>query len=166
MASILEPAVFENKSFQMEKTTTFSPEALRAPFYLRCAALFIDYMLFLALPLGWLMFYTFLGSASSNITVSGTIWFFAGLMWMVNFLLLPLFRGQTIGKMLAGITILNTDGTPVRLFGIFKRNIIGYFLTLLTLGIGFLISSVNKSGRALHDYVAGTVVVYGRKTVN
>jgi uncharacterized RDD family membrane protein YckC len=65
--------------------------------------------------------------------------------------------------MLAGITILNTDGTPVRLAGIVKRNILGYIITILTLGIGFFIVAVNKSGRALHDYIAGTTVVYARK---
>jgi uncharacterized RDD family membrane protein YckC len=65
-----------------------------------------------------------------------------------------------------GIRIMRTDGRPVRLGAIFARNVIGYFLTALTLGIGFLIAVINKSGRSLHDYIAGTVVVYARKRRN
>jgi uncharacterized RDD family membrane protein YckC len=30
-------------------------------------------------------------------------------------------------------------------------------------GIGFLIASFNEKGRSLTDFVAGTVVVYGRR---
>ena len=64
---------------------------------------------------------------------------------------------------MSGLTILNVDGTPVRLGRILMRNVIGYLLTVLTFGLGFLIAAINKSGRSLHDFIAGTVVVHGRK---
>jgi uncharacterized RDD family membrane protein YckC len=38
-------------------------------------------------------------------------------------------------------------------------------LTLLTLGLGFIFSAFNRKGRALHDYLAGTVVIFGRRRV-
>jgi uncharacterized RDD family membrane protein YckC len=85
------------------------------------------------------------------------------MVWIINFIGFPLFRGQTLGKMVAGITIVKRDGTPVRLGSIVLRNIVGYLLSVITLGIGFLIAAVNGSGRALHDYVAGTIVVHARK---
>ena len=78
-------------------------------------------------------------------------------------LLLPLLFGKTVGKMLTGLTILNMDGTAVSLVGIIRRNILGYLLTTITLGLGFLISAVNSSGRSLHDFVGGTIVVRGQK---
>jgi uncharacterized RDD family membrane protein YckC len=43
------------------------------------------------------------------------------------------------------------------------RDVVGYALTVLTLGFGFLIAAVIPSGRALHDYIAGTIVIRGRK---
>ena len=161
MSSLAQSATLIN-GFQMEKVIAFSPEALKAPFFLRIAAFCIDYMLVMGVPILWLLFSIFFGDGA-NATISNTVWPFVVLVWLIDFLLLPLFRGQTFGKMLAGITIVNIDGTPVRLGGLARRNLLGYLFSIVTLGIGFLISAVNKSGRSLHDYVAGTVVVYGRK---
>ena len=162
MSSIAQIAILP-KTLQMEKVIEFSPTALRAPFFLRCAALFIDYMVLLAVPVTWLVFLKFFGDGAANAGISSTVWLFVLVAWVINFLALPLFRGQTIGKMMAGITMLRTDGTPVRLGRLLLRNVIGYLVTILTLGLGFLISAINKSGRSLHDFIAGTVVVYGRK---
>jgi uncharacterized RDD family membrane protein YckC len=36
---------------------------------------------------------------------------------------------------------------------------VGYPLSLVTLGIGFLLVAVSVHGRGLHDIIAGTVVV-------
>ncbi len=146
----------------MEKVIDFSPEALKAPFFLRIAAMCIDYMLVMSVPILWLLGSKFFGDGT-NAGISATVWLIVVLIWVIDFLLLPLFRGQTFGKMLAGITIVNRDGTPVRLGGLLLRNVVGYLLSLVTLGIGFLISAVNRTGRSLHDYVAGTIVVHGRK---
>lgn len=147
----------------MEKVIEFSPSLIKAPFFLRCAAFFVDYMMMLAIPIVWLIFSKFFGDGTASLSISSMIWLFVLLAWVINFLAFPLLFGKTIGKMMAGLTILKTDGTPVRLGRIMLRNIIGYLVSILTLGLGFLIAGVNKSGRSLHDYIAGTVVVYGRK---
>lgn len=145
------------------ETAAESFDLPKAPFYLRCAGFLIDYMLLLAVPVGWLIFSRMFGEGVGNSSISAFVWFFVAILWMINFLGLPLFGGQTFGKMLVGITMLKPDGSPVLLGGLLLRNVLGYFLTALTFGIGFLISMVNKSGRTLHDYLGGTVVVYGRK---
>jgi uncharacterized RDD family membrane protein YckC len=31
------------------------------------------------------------------------------------------------------------------------------------MGLGFLLAAFTPSGRALHDYIAGTIVVFGKK---
>ncbi|MFM9905297.1 MAG: RDD family protein [Pyrinomonadaceae bacterium] len=146
-----------------EKAVNFSPALLKAPFFLRCAALFVDYIVLLVVPIGWLMWESTFGDPGANIKLGTSVWTLGIIFWLLNFLALPLFRGQTIGKMLAGLTILNIDGTYVGIVGIVRRNIVGYLLTCLTLGLGFLISAVNSSGRSLHDFVAGTIVVRGRR---
>ena len=163
MSSLAQRVISPVSPSETEKILNFSPKALRAPFFLRCAALCIDYIVLLALPVGWLVLAKLL-SETGSITISGTVWVLGVILFLVNFLLLPLLRGQTIGKMLVGLTILNLDGSQVALIGLLKRNILGYFVTILTLGIGFLISAVNTSGRSLHDFIAGTIVVSGRKT--
>jgi len=147
----------------METVVGFSPERLKAPFILRCAAFSIDYMVLLAVPVGWLIVARFLGG-SGAVTVGSSIWGISLIVFLLNFVALPLFRGKTFGKMLLGLTIVNVDGTRVGPGGMIRRNVFGYFLTALTLGIGFLISAANTSGRTLHDYIAGTVVVRGRRT--
>jgi len=162
MSSVAQTAILP-KTPQMEKVIEFSPNALRAPFFLRCAALFIDYMVLLAVPVTWLVVSRFLGDGLANVGISNTVWLFVLIAWVINFLALPLFRGQTIGKMMAGIAILRRDGTPVRLGRILLRNTIGYLITILTFGLGFFVAALNKSGRSLHDLIAGTVVVYGRR---
>ena len=166
MSSIADTLALADYSPQMEKITRFSPDALKAPFFLRCAALFIDYMILLLVPVIWLLWATFFGDGPQSVSLSVTTWLLVIIVWLINFIALPLFRGQTLGKMLAGITILKTDGTPARLGSIILRNIVGYFLTAVTLGVGFLIAAVNNSGRALHDYVGGTIVVHARKRLS
>lgn len=151
------------KTPQMEKVLEFSSNALRAPFFLRCAALSIDYIVLLALPVTLLVLSRFFGDGAANAGISSTVWLFVLMTWVINFLALPLFRGQTIGKMMAGLFILRRDGTPVRLGCILIRNTIGYLITILTFGFGFFVVALNKSGRSLHDLIAGTVVVYGRR---
>lgn len=148
----------------MDNVIEFSPVQLKAPFILRCAALFIDYILFVILPVGWLISSkVFSESGAKGGGIGGMVWFLGALLFVVNFIALPLFRGQTIGKMFVGLTIVRSNGTPVGLVNIILRDIVGYILTALTLGLGFLLAAVTPSGRALHDLVGGTIVVRGRK---
>jgi len=144
----------------------FPAAQLKAPFFLRCAALCIDYMLLLMVPILWLMYSVYFGDGPAAGSLSVTVWLFTVIIWVIDFLALPLFRGQTLGKMVAGLSIVKKDGSPARLGSIVLRNVVGYLLTISTLGIGFLVAAVNTSGRALHDYVAGTVVVHARRRLN
>lgn len=163
MASTAAGVVSPTRSSERERIVDFSPEMLQAPFVLRCAALFIDYMLLLAVPLGLMVFGRFFGDNAPTPPLGPAVWLAITILWLINFLLLPLLRGQTLGKMLTGLTILNIDGTNVRLGRILLRNIFGYLITALTFGLGFLISAVGSRGRTLHDFLSGTIVVRGRK---
>lgn len=147
---------------EADKIVDFSPERLKAPFFLRVAAFCIDYMLLIGLPIAWLVATKFFGEAGSH-GISNFIWVIGAILVVVNLVLFPLLRGQTIGKMITGLTIVNSDGTDVGLGGILRRNVIGYLVTIATLGLGFLLAGVNPSGRALHDILGGTIVVRGRK---
>jgi uncharacterized RDD family membrane protein YckC len=164
MAAAAKKAVSSPARPKQEKVINFEPERLRAPFFLRCAALAIDYLLFISPPVFWLLISRPLSDSGATASIAPAAWLLGVVVSIVNVLVLPLWRGQSAGKLLTGLTILNTDGTKIGIATLVKRNLLGYFVTLLTLGIGFLISAVNARGRSLHDLIAGTVVVRGRKT--
>jgi uncharacterized RDD family membrane protein YckC len=164
MAAVAERAPTNSKHGVDERIVEFSMDRVRAPFLLRCAALLIDYLLMLLLPTSWLIISGWLDETGVR-SIGIGVWIIGLIVFATNFLLFPLIRGRTIGKGLLGLTILRSDGSSLNFRSLILRNIVGYALTLLTGGLGFLLSAVNASGRALHDFVGGTVVVRARKTL-
>jgi uncharacterized RDD family membrane protein YckC len=148
----------------MAKIVDFSPKSVKAPFFLRVAALCVDYMLLLGVPVVWLILAKVLGDGGL-VSIGPTAWILTAVVFLINSLLLPLLTGRSLGKMLTGTTIVRTDGTDVDLLHLVLRITVGYAATVVTLGIGFLIAAVNPSGRTLHDIIGGTVVVRARKTL-
>jgi uncharacterized RDD family membrane protein YckC len=65
--------------------------------------------------------------------------------------------------MLTGLRVVRSDGSAASLSRILVRHLVGYPLTFLTLGLGFVFSFFNRDGRALHDYISGTTLVFGRQ---
>ena len=109
-----------------------------AGFWIRVGAFVIDGVLLgpvhvLAPPVGWLI----------------------GPMYWVTFHWL---WGQTLGKMAMKIRVVTVDGGPLSL-GIVVLRYIGYLLSALTLGVGYLMVAFRADRRGLHDLVAGTRVV-------
>ncbi len=144
----------------------FSPETVHAPFVLRCGAALADYVLIILAPVVFLFlgrFYGEDGSALIGGDLNNAGWMIAIVIAVADLLLLPAVAGQSLGKMFAGLHIVSIDGSPARVKNIIFRQTIGLFLTLITLGLGFFISALNRSGRSLHDLVSGTVVIKGRK---
>ena len=165
MALAAERAISAKPLPASAKVVDFAPEDLRAPFILRFAALAIDYMVVIIIPVVWLILSRMLSELGTTSFIGPTPWLIAVVLFIANFLIFPALRGRTLGKLLAGLTIVNIDGTHASALTIIRRNILGYFLTIFSLGIGFLMAAINSSGRALHDYVGGTMVVYGRRKV-
>ncbi|MDT4967384.1 MAG: hypothetical protein QOJ64_2121 [Acidobacteriota bacterium] len=159
-------------------------ERFRAPFSLRCGALLIDYILLV----GIIAFSTFLArlgrhgpATSSKAEVVGVV--IAIIVAAINFIGLSALRGETLGKWATGLCVRQRDGAPLNWKSALLRHLPFYppaFLMLglgflvadmlvpaavaggafvLTLGIGFLMTTLNAHGRALHDIVADTVVV-------
>lgn len=146
----------------------FDVERLKAPFLLRCGALLIDYILLVAVPVVSLLIgrsFEYDGAKLLNSEVSNAGWLIMILFGITNFVIFPMFSGQSIGKMLTGLRVVKKDGNAASFTNLLVRHLIGYPITILTGGLGLLIAAVNSSGRALHDFLAGTVVVYGRKRI-
>ncbi|HWU43716.1 MAG TPA: RDD family protein, partial [Bdellovibrio sp.] len=66
--------------------------------------------------------------------------------------------GQTFGKKIFGLQIISTD-IELTYFNVFMREFVGKLLSILLLGIGYLLPFFNSEKRALHDYLAKTQVV-------
>lgn len=155
------------KAVKIERVIVdFDAERLKAPFLLRCGAILIDYILLIAVPVVSLLlgrFFEYDGTKLLNSEVSNTGWLIVILLAVTDFVIFPMFSGQSIGKMLTGLRIVKKDGSAASFSRLLVRHLIGYPITILTFGLGFLFSVLNYKGRALHDFLAGTVVVYGRR---
>lgn len=146
-----------------EIVVNFEPERLSAPFFLRCGALLIDYIIFLIAPVVMLLLSRYFGNDGARLvagSLNDTGWLIAILVGATNFVILPLFSGQSIGKAVTGIKIVGTDGKHAGALRVALRQSVGYLVSTAALGLGFLISALNGSGRTLHDYLFGTVVIY------
>ncbi len=151
-----------------ENVVGFDAEKMMAPFILRTAALIIDYIAITLIPvigflIGRLLGYD--GSKLINSEVLNVGWLFTILFMITNFLIFPIFAGQSIGKMFTGIRIAKDDGTIPTFSTILLRNLLGYTLTLLTMGMGYVLALFTGQGKALHDFLAGTVVVFAKHEV-
>lgn len=67
-------------------------------------------------------------------------------------------NGQTLGKKVTGIRVTNLEGERVTIGKMVLREIVGKTISTLILFIGFLMAA-GKQKRALHDYVAKTIVI-------
>lgn len=163
-----ERSIPVRRAANSEKIMDFSPEQLAAPFLLRCGALMIDYIVIISIPVICMLISRYVGNDGAkllNSELNNTGWLIAILLGLTNLIILPLFSGQSLGKMLTGLRIVAIDGRSVSFGTILVRHTFGYLFTVLTAGLGFLLAVVNKKGRALHDYIAGTVVIYGNKRI-
>lgn len=136
-------------------------ERYRAPFSLRCGALLIDYIILAII----IAFFTLMSrpasgsmrSTGSSAEAFGMIIALSALV--LNFGVLAVWRGQTLGKWATGLRIEHKEGLSLDWWRVLLRHFVGYPLSLLTLGIGFFVAAFNAQGRALHDLIAGTIVV-------
>ena len=134
---------------------------LRASFSLRCGALLIDYIILTSIVVFGTLVARMLGggaraagSSAETVGVVGAVVFA-----VLDLAILPGLTGLTVGKWAAGLRIERTDGSKVGIGRAALRHFVGYPLSFLCFGLGFLIATVTVRGRGLHDMIAGTLVV-------
>lgn len=94
-----------------------------------------------------------------RIFVAGLIFLFNVTIYLTYFLGFWMLAGQTPGKALMGLRIVRSDGNRLNL----RRAIIrlaGYWLSASLLFLGYLMVLIDARRQALHDKLAGTLVVY------
>lgn len=84
------------------------------------------------------------------------------LAWIVEWLYFAVMESSvnqaTIGKMVCGLAVTDTDGNRIS-FGRATGRYLGKIVSTLTLGLGFLMVGWTREKRGLHDFIAGTLVV-------
>lgn len=149
-----------------EKLIDFAPERVVAPFPLRCGALLADYLVFIVLPASFMLISRAAGNDGAGLLNSGLNdigWMTGLLIGFVSVFLLPVATGRTLGKMIAGIRVVRSDGSEASVGRMLLRQCLAVLLFPLTLGMSFFWSVISPRGRSLHDYLAGTMVIYADK---
>jgi uncharacterized RDD family membrane protein YckC len=78
--------------------------------------------------------------------------------WLYHALMESSSKGATLGKMALGIRVTDMQGNRIT-FGRASGRYFGKFLSNLTFGIGYVIAGFTQRKQALHDMVAGCLVV-------
>lgn len=73
-------------------------------------------------------------------------------------------HGQTPGKRVVGIRVVKESGRPITVIEGIGRNLLRAIDGLLLYGVGLIVMLVSPQNRRLGDYVAGTLVVYDKKS--
>ena len=132
-----------------------------APFSLRCGAALIDYILLVGIVAFSTIIARWYGggarTAGNSAETIGVIISF--IVALLNFALLAGLTGRTVGKWATGLRIEQQDGDVPGIGVALFRHFVGYPVSFLTLGLGFVMAIFSARGRALHDLIAGTVVV-------
>jgi uncharacterized RDD family membrane protein YckC len=133
----------------------------RAPFSLRCGAILIDYIVLVAIVAFSTLASRLLGggarSAGNSSETVGII--LALVIAALDLGVLPGLTGLTVGKWATGLRILRGDGKEIGIGRAFLRHFVGYPLSFITLGLGFVVAAFTTRGRGLHDLIANTIVV-------
>lgn len=140
----------------------------RAPFALRCGALLIDYILLVLI----LTFSTMVarlmgdearmaGGSAEKIGIA-----LALIAAVLDLGVLAGLTGRSVGKWITGLQIERVGGGTPGIPRAVLRHFIGYPLSIIPFGLGFLLATVIPTGRALHDLISGTVVIRRGGTVH
>jgi uncharacterized RDD family membrane protein YckC len=132
-----------------------------APFSLRCGAMLIDYTFLVAIVAFSTLIARMFGggarTAGNSVETIGIV--IALAVAVLDLGLLAGLTGRTIGKWATGLRVERTSGAEPGVGRAFLRHFVGYPLSFLTLGFGFLLAAVTPQGRGLHDLIAGTIVI-------
>jgi uncharacterized RDD family membrane protein YckC len=125
-----------------------------AGFWLRTLALVLD-------TLALYSFYVLLrfvsGQPVSNPSIKWLL--FELLIGFIYYISLTAVYGQTLGKMVLGVRVIAGENQRPGPGTVLFRELIGKFVSFITLFIGYMLAGWNKEKRALHDILCGTYVV-------
>ncbi len=126
-------------------------------------AALVDFLLATLLTAGWVIGWGWLVEGAAP-ALLGIMLLAAGLFGWSYFIVLEwLWNGQTVGKRLFGLRVINEDGSPARFIAVFVRNLVRVvdFLPAFY-GLGLVAIVLSPRSQRLGDLAAGTYVVRAR----
>ena len=147
-------ALKENASEGPTRPPATEPEIEYGGFWLRVSAAIIDGLI--------------VSTAAGILTAVGLL--FAGFGfalymvtgWLYEALMTSSERQATIGKMAVGLVVTDDDGERLT-FPHATGRYFAKYLSWMTAGIGFVMVAFTERKQGLHDLVASTLVVHGRR---
>jgi uncharacterized RDD family membrane protein YckC len=146
----------------LNQNTTVETNLILASKKVRWAAIFIDYLIyfFIFYLMGKYFGEATISDGNFQIHITGFPALVCFAMWFVLFPIIEGKNGQTIGKMIFNIKVINENGNPI----FFKEALVRHLFDLVDffpfLGIvGIFVASSNNSKQRVGDLVAKTIVV-------
>jgi uncharacterized RDD family membrane protein YckC len=130
-----------------------------AGFWIRAVAALIDFGVFavVRMSLGVLAARVWRMDVDAALGLSGVLFTCTALFVVLYVVTLHTLDGQTLGKLIVRVRVIDANGAAPAL-GASVLRFIGYFLSLLPFGFGFIMAGLRTDRRALHDLLAGTHV--------
>ncbi len=146
--------------FEVEAREVEAPATLGE----RAAAFLFDYLFGMTFVLAYqvLLILMHVRETFPSLMVQSALLFFAA--WVFNLFGLGGRNGPTVGKRIMGLAVLGTDGLPAGKIKLVMRGTLGYGVSALFLGLGFLSILWNPEGRSWHDRIFDTRVVKNQRT--
>ncbi|AMX82595.1 hypothetical protein GS3922_02295 [Geobacillus subterraneus] len=83
----------------------------------------------------------------------------AAAVFYAYFVLMTKAFGQTLGKMVFGLKVVDERGVPLTWLTVLFREVIGKFIAKKLLFIGFLFVAFSEKKKGMHDQFADTIVI-------
>jgi uncharacterized RDD family membrane protein YckC len=130
-----------------------------AGFWIRAVAALIDFGVFalVRMSLAVLAARVWRIDVDAALGLHGALFTCTALFVVLYVVTLHTLDGQTLGKLIVRVRVVGANGEPPAL-GASVLRFIGYFLSLLPFGFGFVMAGLRTDRRALHDLLAGTHV--------
>jgi uncharacterized RDD family membrane protein YckC len=90
----------------------------------------------------------------------GIVWLFGP--WIYEALMLSSAKQATLGKMALGLVVTDIEGRKLS-FGRATGRHFAKYISAFILGIGFIMAAFTEKKQALHDMIAQTLVVNGKR---
>ena len=131
-----------------------------AGFWIRLLAMLVDFFVFVVvgLSLNLIARRAWGPGADDSAAVHFLVSLFSLFFSAVYATVLHAVGGQTLGKALVRVRVVADDGEPLPL-GASLLRYLSYGVSVLPIGLGFVMAGLRRDKRALHDLIAGSRVL-------
>jgi uncharacterized RDD family membrane protein YckC len=84
-------------------------------------------------------------------------------IWTIYSVVFTVLRGQTLGKMLLGIQVVDANGNIPPWYRVLVREVVGKSLSEIIIWVGYVWIGLDPNKRGWHDYLGGSYVVRKRR---